>query len=240
MGTTLPLKTFIARSLLYLLLVRSNELIGALMVQQRLLDIAIDAFGRNGLEGASTREIAFAAGTAMSSITYHYGGKEGLYLAAADYIAEEMGATMAPAFSIEVADGDAQAAREAIHGVLGALLTKLLDHSSENWSLFIVREQMRPTEAFNRLFDGAMGQMLQQLVRFVCIAAAIADSEAARITAMTLFGQVLVVRASNAAVLRMLDTPTIDPALAGRIAARIRANTDAILDAMTAEQEETR
>ena len=60
------------------------------MVQSRLLDIAISEFGAKGLEGASTRGIAAAAGTAMSSITYHYGGKEGLYLAAADRIAERM------------------------------------------------------------------------------------------------------------------------------------------------------
>src|SRR3546814_10523816 len=49
-----------------------------------------DLFGRKGLDGASTRGIAKAAGTAMSSITYHYGGKEGLYLAAADYIVSQM------------------------------------------------------------------------------------------------------------------------------------------------------
>ena len=61
------------------------------MVQQRLLEIAVREFGLKGLEGASTRGIAAAAGTAMSSITYHYGGKEGLYLAAADHIAAQMG-----------------------------------------------------------------------------------------------------------------------------------------------------
>ena len=60
------------------------------MLQSRLLDIAISEFGTKGREGASTRGIAAAAGTAMSSITYHYGGKEGLYLAAADRIAERM------------------------------------------------------------------------------------------------------------------------------------------------------
>src|SRR5215218_8822062 len=57
------------------------------MVSKALLDIAIDQFGRLGFEGASTRHIAAASGTAMSSITYHFGGKEGLYLAAADQIA---------------------------------------------------------------------------------------------------------------------------------------------------------
>ncbi len=44
------------------------------MVSAMLLDTAIDQFGRLGFEGASTRDIARASGTAMSSITYHFGG----------------------------------------------------------------------------------------------------------------------------------------------------------------------
>ena len=49
----------------------------------RLLDVAVDHFGRFGIDGASTRAIAKDAETPMSSITYHFGGKEGLYLATA-------------------------------------------------------------------------------------------------------------------------------------------------------------
>src|SRR3546814_4551512 len=71
-------------------LVRSNELTAAAMIQNRLLETAVREFGRKGLDGASTRGLAKAAGTAMSSITYHYGRKEGLYLAAADYIVSQM------------------------------------------------------------------------------------------------------------------------------------------------------
>jgi uncharacterized protein (TIGR02217 family) len=53
---------------------------GTASTDSRLLDVAIDHFGRLGLEGASTRAIARDAETLMSSITYHFGGKEGLYL----------------------------------------------------------------------------------------------------------------------------------------------------------------
>jgi AcrR family transcriptional regulator len=210
------------------------------VVQQRLLDIAIDAFGRRGLDGASTREIAAAAGTAMSSITYHYGGKEGLYLAAADHISGSMADSMSPALLVEIAEGDTVGARQAVHGMLGALLDKMIGPQTESWSLFIVREQMRPTAAFERLFDGPMGQMMRKLIRLVCVATGSDDDESVRIAALTLFGQVLVMRSSRASVLRLLDVETIDDALAARIRARIRANTDAILDALTAEAKETR
>lgn len=211
-----------------------------LMVQQRLLDIAVDAFGKHGLEGASTREIAAAAGTAMSSITYHYGGKEGLYLAAADHISSKMAEGMSPALFVEVADGDTAGARRAVHGMLDALFDKMMAQQTESWSLFIVREQMRPTAAFARLFDGPMGQMMRKLIRFICIATEIEDAEDARITGLMLFGQVLVLRSARASALRLFEIETISDALAQRIRARIHANTNAILDALTAEAKETR
>lgn len=210
------------------------------MVQARLLEIAIDAFGKRGLEGASTRQIAAAAGTAMSSITYHYGGKEGLYLAAADHIASRMAESLSPAMMVEIAEGDAVGARKAVHGMLDALLDKMIRKQTESWSLFIVREQMNPTAAFSRLFDGPMGQMTRSLARFVRIAAGIPDGEDSRIAAVTLFGQVLVVRASRATMLRLLDVEAIDDTLAAHLRTRVRANTDAILDALTAEAKETR
>jgi AcrR family transcriptional regulator len=210
------------------------------MVQQRLLDIAVDAFGKHGLEGASTREIAAAAGTAMSSITYHYGGKEGLYLAAADHIAAGMAESLSPALMVEVDDDDAAGARRALLGMLDALLDKMLGKQTESWGLFIVREQMNPTAAFDRLFNGPLGQMTRHLVRLVCIAAGAPDDEEARIAALTMFGQVLVMRSSRATVLRLLEVETIDDQLAARIRARVRANTNAILDALTVEAKETR
>src|SRR2546430_841138 len=65
----------------------------------RLLDVAIEHFGRYGIHGASTRAIAKDADTPMSSITYHFGGKEGLYLATAERIADRMGELLGPAIA---------------------------------------------------------------------------------------------------------------------------------------------
>ena len=111
------------------------------MVQSRLLDIAISEFGAKGLEGASTRGIAAAAGTAMSSITYHYGGKEGLYLAAADRIAERMSAVMGDPLELahEIATDDAAGARAQIHRILGRLADKMASAESADWTLFVLR-----------------------------------------------------------------------------------------------------
>src|SRR3546814_543803 len=148
------------------------------MIQNRLLETAVREFGRKGLDGASTRGIAKAAGTAMSSITYHYGGKEGLYLAAADYIVSQMDDGAHPI------EGDGlpktpDAARRAIHKALAGFIDKLAGPRSEAWAPFIVREQMNPTAAFDRLWAGPMGRNLGTLVTLVRIATRAADEAAA-------------------------------------------------------------
>ena len=208
------------------------------MVQKRLLDIAIDAFGQHGLDGASTREIAAAAGTAMSSITYHYGGKEGLYLAAADEVACQMG-TPAVLEHIDavIARSEPDEAREAIHAILGNFIGRLQDDQSNSWALFIMREQLNPTAAFERIFAGPMGRTAFALVELVCIATGSRDRDEARITAISLFGQVLVLKAARATCRKILDRETLNAELLQAYVARVRANTDAILDRMVAEQQ---
>lgn len=202
------------------------------MAHARLLDIAIREFGSKGLDGASTRSIAAAAQTAMSSITYHYGGKEGLYLAAADRIAELMATTMTELlpFDDTVTD-DPAAARARIHRILGQLTDKMASDASGEWTLFVMREQMKPSAAFDRIYGGVMGRMVRMLADLVRVATG-QDIRAAQVATITLMGQVLALRASRATCLRLLERDTLDADDIAQIKARIDANIDAILDSM--------
>lgn len=208
------------------------------MTQSKLLDIAVREFGKKGLEGASTRGIAAAAGTAMSSITYHYGGKDGLYLAAADHIADHMRAQMAPALANEneLAEDDADGARAAIHGIIGRFVDKMASETSADFALFIMREQFDPTEAFDRIYAGLMGKVLDRLAMLICTATGVRDLRAAQIATITLMGQAMTLRATRGAIVRLLGVAVLDAQAAADFKARIGANIDAILDSMRAEQ----
>jgi AcrR family transcriptional regulator len=175
-------------------------------IDDRLLDTAIDQFGRKGLEGASTRAIAAAADTAMSSITYHYGGKDGLYLAAARRIAEQIGQRFAGvmAHAADPDELDPAAAVEHVLALADAFLTIMLSPESASWARFIIREQMEPTEGFQILWDHFMGSIAGRLVRLVLRATGGRCNPAdARVRAITLIGQVLVFRVARATVLRI-------------------------------------
>ncbi|MCF8709496.1 CerR family C-terminal domain-containing protein [Rhizorhapis sp. SPR117] len=208
------------------------------MIENRLLETAIKQFGRNGLEGASTRTIAKAAGTAMSSITYHYGGKEGLYLAAADHIARQIREQMTPIMSTMLAEPQNLAPEEAascIVMVVDRLAQILLGRESANWAGFIVREQMQPTEAFERLYSGAMGPMMALLAGLVQTATGMTDRQEIRLLVLTIVGQVLVFRAAHATTLHVLELTSIDEATGAAIRARIQNNVKAILAAARGE-----
>ena len=47
--------------------------------RSRILAAATPMFARHGLNGVSIRSLASAAGVNLSMISYHFGGKEGLY-----------------------------------------------------------------------------------------------------------------------------------------------------------------
>ena len=205
----------------------------------RLLDVAVDHFGRLGLDGASTRAIARDAGTPMSSITYHFGGKDGLYLAAADHIAAYMQTQIAPiiahAAQLSGSSGDSTAARRAIHAIINGMTLVMLHDETAAISRFIVREQADPTEAFSRIYQGVMGQMLERLSGLLTrVSSGRLTGDEARVRAMTLVGQVLVFRVARATVMTGMGWIRIDADETALIARAIAANLDAILDQLQA------
>lgn len=61
-----------------------------------LLEAALVLFGERGFEGTSTRDIAGLAGCNQGLISFHFGGKEGLYDAARTVIFENLGSIVRP------------------------------------------------------------------------------------------------------------------------------------------------
>jgi AcrR family transcriptional regulator len=208
-------------------------------IDDRLLDTAIEQFGRLGLEGVSTRALAAAANTAMSSITYHYGGKEGLYLAAARHIAGQIAGRFAAALehAPEPESLDSAAAVEQVTLLAEAMLGMMLSAEAASWARFVVREQMEPTEAFNILWTQIMGPVSGRLVKLVLRAGNGRWKAAeARVRAAAVIGQVLIFRVARATVLRVTGWQDIGPLQTGEIRRVLRAHIRAMLNASEANQ----
>jgi len=204
----------------------------------RLLSTAIDVFGRQGLEGASTRAIAAAAGTTMSMITYHHGGKEGLYLAAARSIAEQIGERITPAFAAAARMGgadDAAAASAQIVALVDEFAHVMVRPESAAWARFIVREQMEPTPAFDILYGGVMGRLIDHFSALLDrVAGGRLGPAEARLRTIAIVGQALAFRFARATVLRATGWADIGAEEGDAVRRVVRTHTTAFLAALRA------
>ncbi|KPL69281.1 hypothetical protein SZ64_14910 [Erythrobacter sp. SG61-1L] len=201
------------------------------MLQDRLLNTAIDRFGRLGFDGASTRDIARASDTAMSSITYHFGGKEGLYLACADHIACQIRSRQTATLAL-ADDAEKLSPNEALERILQAMdsvAMMMLHDDSAAWSRFVVREQLEPTEAFERLYRGVMQDLLNGFEALLRRIRPKLERKQLRALGLMIFGQALVMRAARATVCKALEVGELGPDEGNMLRGQLRRNIIAIL-----------
>ena len=197
----------------------------------RIVETAVAQFGQYGFDGASTREIAKASGTAMSSITYHFGGKEKLYLACADHIVSVVSGLYRPLLAT-IRDHPPQSPAEARRQLLALLETFarfLLSPRSATFAQFVSREQQHPTEAFARLYDGVMGPLLETAILLSAVARpSLAEAER-RPLILQIMGMALVLRLGRACVVRTMQVPDLDPATGETLVASLLATAQTLL-----------
>ncbi|MEH6611121.1 MAG: CerR family C-terminal domain-containing protein [Halioglobus sp.] len=167
-----------------------------------LIRSAIEVFGRAGYDAASTRAIADRAGANQALISYHFGGKKGLYLAVFEYIGVEMRQVLGPiakqvTTAIQALPAGSAGQRELVVPLLCQILDGLLEvmarPESESWARIILREQQDPTEAFDLIWDFFVGKMLGLVTHLVAIGSGMDEnSDACKVRAEMTLGQVLI------------------------------------------------
>lgn len=203
----------------------------------QLVRVALPMFGAQGVEGVSTRAIAQAAGKPMSAITYHFGGKEGLYLACARHIADTIGALMGGAVNEATEAIGASEARAQLGQLFSQLIIAMNHHETDDFARFIVREQQDPTEAFDILYGGMMGRTLSRMVALMRIVAGAGASDIdLRVRVIALMGQVMAFRVARAATLRLTGWTGIGEPERRTIDRVIQSHLAAILDSIEGEQ----
>ncbi|WDZ81183.1 CerR family C-terminal domain-containing protein (plasmid) [Ensifer adhaerens] len=192
------------------------------VTREKLLTSSIDVFGRYGFDGASTRMLAETAGVNLQAIPYYFGGKEGLYIAAAEHLASVIvghvgDLRIAILERLARLDGEGKAmspeeARDLLTQMAQRMVAIFVSRQSESWARFIIREQMEPTEAFERVYANVMGPMIGMAGRLV---ATILDeppqSEHVRLKTLSFVGSILVFRMAHAAMLRQMSWQAVGP-----------------------------
>ena len=185
--------------------------------RERLLKAAVEIFGRQGYDGASTRAIVDAAGANIQAIPYYFGGKEGLYLATATYLGGEIGRYTAESRNRAVrrlteaeAGGKPLKRKEAaamLREITMDMIRLLLSPDMAAGSQFVLREQMTPTLAFDNLFDSIIGPLNLLYSRLVAVMLGQADPlcPAVRVRAFSFLGGLFVFRFGKPTLLKVLQ-----------------------------------
>ena len=179
--------------------------------RDRLLAAGLRLFGRHGVTGVSTRELAQQAGVNLAAIPYHYGSKEGVYLAVAQRVVDTVKEEILPAVEQANRDIDRQPEdRDALISALVRMMTSTIRALSRNpdrlsVSLYIAREQMQPSEAFKILYEGFMMPVSATYTRLVATLRKLpADDPRVGIEVQMLVGQVLIFSVGREALLRRM------------------------------------
>lgn len=204
--------------------------------RERLLKASLQTFGHNDYQAVSTRSIVTLANANISAISYHFGGKEQLYLATAEYLAKSLGNNMHPVMQDIWQQLDSGAdfdCRQLLTNLIHALVHDVLEGElSAHAAGFIFREQLHPSPAYDILYRELMEPMQSTFCRLLaCALNRDPEEKAMKLMAHALLGQVLIYRIGQTTILRRLNSDGFDREDVTQIAQIITQNILAAVDA---------
>ena len=204
-------------------------------MREKLIEVATRQFGESGFEGASTRDIASAADTTMSNITYHFGGKQGLYRAVGQAIVAKMRAVVASAPIAIPADDATDAERiELICAVLQRIGAFMLSEEAAPMARFVAREQQDPNSTMREFLTEGIhdfGLMLEHQLRFLRPEFSSIESKT---TIFFLISMAMSLRSARLSLCIFMGVEGIDERLSQQILERLDRTAREVLGASSA------
>lgn len=213
--------------------------------RSRIIEAAVRLFAERGFEGASTRDIANAAGVNAPALQYYFDNKEGVYVACVDYILthiwEQLSGVVTHAEALLANRDSTDAALiEAYLEILGGFVALIHDTpQTSDWRRFMAREQagLGPPVAFE-MMDQGFNLRLGAVTRGIVgrLIGRTADDEITIIRALAFNSQGMVFRVMRRPVLRALGWESIDRARMETVRSVLLAQNRLTLQALVNER----
>ena len=213
--------------------------------RERIVLTALKLFGEHGFEGASTRDIASAAGVNAPALQYYFDSKEGVYLACVEHIVDLLWLSM----SDVVGDAEHALAEHADDAALidayCAIQGQIADFmftkpEASDWRLFMARQQsgMAPKAGFDIMYQrfnkrmsavtaGIVGRLLGRP----------AGDDETLIRTMALSGQLVVFQVMRRSALKTLGWDAMNPVRIAKLKRIIGEQTAALLRSIVSMRE---
>lgn len=140
----------------------SSELSSA--TESRLLEAAGEIFAEVGYRAATVRQICEKAGANIAAVNYHFGDKEGLYMAVLRSVPD----AHAEKFPANRGLPPGATAQQRLAAYIESLLNRVFDEGRPGWHTKIMaREMIEPTRALDTLVTDVALPVHQQLAAIV-------------------------------------------------------------------------
>lgn len=174
----------------------------------RIARAAIGEFALRSLDGARIREIAKISGTNVAAISYHFGGKEGLYNAVvagmSDYFDKIVGPYYGEGAEICAAKNCAAARALAIRFLIDAIRKFSTVKIVPALCLIMSREAASPSEYFQRVYGSIYEKPVEFLARlFITASGGRTEHGEAVVFAQALWSNVRIYSSKSEAILRL-------------------------------------
>lgn len=202
--------------------------------RERILNVALEAFGAASFTAVTTRHIAQAAGVSLPVLQYYFANKEGLYRACAETVVERYrkhtSGVAAEARKVLSEDNSPGAARVHLKSLIAGLAGLLVASSeTEAWSQFVARELRDAGPAFEILFDRLWSPGLELTARLIGrILGTTEQDPAARIRALLLISSLLAFQSGRSISLRAMGWTAVGPEQLVDVLAVLNAQIDSI------------
>jgi AcrR family transcriptional regulator len=202
-----------------------------------LIQAGLELFGEYGFQPTTTRMLCDHAGANISAIPYYFGGKRGLYHAVLQYIVAQVQANEfgdKEAMQAMLARTD-QLTPEMALAILKQVVTSvasffLKSEEPRKWMQIMLREQAKPTEGFDIVYNNHIKHMQAVFTRLIGICLDLdPNSTEVKLRGHAIFGQVMGFLIAREALLRMLGVRQLEAHHADEIKAVLCAHLDAIL-----------
>ena len=208
----------------------------------RIVTAALKLFGQLGFDGASTRDIATAAGVNAPALQYYFDNKEGVFVACAEHIVKQvwdnLSGVVERAEEAVARDADEEELIEAFCAIQVQLTDFMFTSGdAEDWRLFMARLQSGegPAAGFQIVYQCVSMRMSKVASTIVGrVLGRPADDEETLIRTMTLSGQLMVFQFARRTLLTKLKWDQVDSRRLELMKKVIREHTGSLLRLMKA------
>ncbi|MBI4526314.1 MAG: CerR family C-terminal domain-containing protein [Deltaproteobacteria bacterium] len=186
---------------------------------KRLLEAAGEIFAEYGYRAATVRQICEKAGANVAAVNYHFGDKEGLYMAVLRFVPD----AHTEKYPLHGGLNPDATAEQKLRAYVQSLLGRIFDEGRPGWhTKIIAREMNEPTRSLDTLLEEFARPLHQELASIVRdLLGSRATDEGVRLCTLSVISQCVYYHHARSVIRRLYPEQRFGPEDIARLADHI-------------------